>query len=284
MGAEREGAKGTAGVDHEQFAALTRLIAARGSRRGTLLALLGAALFGRDDILIEGGSDAEAKGSGGRDGGKRHGRNRGNGRHRSRRRRGHGHRRKQKDKDKSTCAGIGEEPLPEKPCCQDLVLDGDGRCADAPPPSCAETCDGCCDGETCITDISNAACGWQGSPCVPCNATESCGLCTPGVCGEPEVCIPRTTCVNAECGPQSDGCGGIIQCPGCTAPAICGGGGVPSRCGESVSGPPTCTPRNCTELGVQCGPIGDGCGGLISCGACATGQFCIRNTCRAGTC
>jgi hypothetical protein len=37
---------------------------------------------------------------------------------------------------------------------------------------------------------------------------------------------------------------------------------------------PTCTPKTCAQLGAQCGPTGDGCGGLIQCGPCPAGQTC----------
>lgn len=37
---------------------------------------------------------------------------------------------------------------------------------------------------------------------------------------------------------------------------------------------PVCTPRSCADQGIQCGPAGDGCGNLIQCGSCATGQSC----------
>jgi hypothetical protein len=37
---------------------------------------------------------------------------------------------------------------------------------------------------------------------------------------------------------------------------------------------PLCTPKTCSELGIECGPAGDGCGNLIQCPACAAGQTC----------
>ena len=37
---------------------------------------------------------------------------------------------------------------------------------------------------------------------------------------------------------------------------------------------PTCTPKTCTDLGLECGPAGDGCGGLIQCGDCPPGEMC----------
>jgi hypothetical protein len=37
----------------------------------------------------------------------------------------------------------------------------------------------------------------------------------------------------------------------------------------SASG--ACTPRTCAAQGIACGPAGDGCGGQLNCGTCATG-------------
>ena len=51
---------------------------------------------------------------------------------------------------------------------------------------------------------------------------------------------------------------------------------------------PTCTPKTCAELGLQCGPAGDGCGGLIQCGDCPPGETCggggMPGTCGNLTC
>ena len=35
-----------------------------------------------------------------------------------------------------------------------------------------------------------------------------------------------------------------------------------------------CTPRTCAQAGANCGPVADGCGGLLACGVCGTGQSC----------
>jgi hypothetical protein len=37
---------------------------------------------------------------------------------------------------------------------------------------------------------------------------------------------------------------------------------------------PTCTPRTCAQAGATCGPIGDGCGGVLQCGTCVAPQTC----------
>src|SRR5262249_7389564 len=32
--------------------------------------------------------------------------------------------------------------------------------------------------------------------------------------------------------------------------------------------PPKCSPRTCTQANANCGPVGDGCGGILDCGTC----------------
>jgi hypothetical protein len=38
--------------------------------------------------------------------------------------------------------------------------------------------------------------------------------------------------------------------------------------------PVNCTPRSCSQQGIQCGPAGDGCGGQLDCGPCAPPETC----------
>jgi hypothetical protein len=87
-------------------------------------------------------------------------------------------------------------------------------------------------------------------------------------------CIPGT-CVQhgATCGPVADGCGGVLNCGTCTGQEKCGGGGQPSVCGTSADGG-VCVPRTCAAQDISCGPAGDGCGGLISCGSCTAPETC----------
>jgi len=105
-------------------------------------------------------------------------------------------------------------------------------------------------------------------------------------------CTPSTTCSNGQdCGVQGDGCGGVIMCGQCTAPAYCGGGGF-NICGGNnglnPDGAPNCTPTTCAKLGFDCGPAGDGCGGLLQCGSCTSPQICggggIPSTCGNSLC
>jgi hypothetical protein len=127
----------------------------------------------------------------------------------------------------------------------------------------------CCPGGT----PANGQCCTAGQTCGGGGTTGQCG----GGC-------TKIGCLGATCGVQSDGCGGTQSCcPGgvppdgqcCTNGQTCGGGGVPNQCGGG------CKPLTCQQLNLNCGPAGDGCGGIIaSCcpnGAatcCVNGQTC----------
>lgn len=101
-------------------------------------------------------------------------------------------------------------------------------------------------------------------------------------CVSPPTCTPLT-CANypaGTCGAQSDGCGGLTaNCGTCTPPQTCGGGGVPNMCGAPDAG--SCPPLTCAGQNIKCGPAGDGCGGLLMCGNCPSGQTCISGQCYA---
>lgn len=66
-------------------------------------------------------------------------------------------------------------------------------------------------------------------------------------------------CAARECGPASDGCGGLYDCGSCSSPDFCGGGGTPGRCG--------CVPKSQSAAcaGAECGPVSDGCGKSYQC-------------------
>ncbi len=55
-------------------------------------------------------------------------------------------------------------------------------------------------------------------------------------------CQPRSCADSGQCGVIPDGCGGTIDCGGCTAPATCGGGGTPNVC--------VCTPSATVDCGA----------------------------------
>jgi len=85
-----------------------------------------------------------------------------------------------------------------------------------------------------------------------------------------------STCqqLGAECGPATDTqCGGLVQCGACPAGEVCGAAG-PNKCGTGGNPDGGCTPKTCVDLGADCGKALDGCGNLIDCGSCQTGQGC----------
>jgi hypothetical protein len=46
-------------------------------------------------------------------------------------------------------------------------------------------------------------------------------------------------------------------------------------------------PKTCAQLGIKCGPSGDGCGGQIDCGTCTPPMTCggggVPGVCGSGT-
>src|SRR5690349_18740980 len=98
------------------------------------------------------------------------------------------------------------------------------------------------------------------------------GFNVPDSGGGSNVCKPKTCAEQGiECGPAGDGCSGLIaSCGTCANGQRCGGPGKPSKCvdpNQAVQ----CTPKTCADLGFECGPAGDGCGGIIQCGTCPPG-------------
>jgi len=129
---------------------------------------------------------------------------------------------------------------------------------------CGQVADGCGGTIDCGGCAANQACGTGGvSKCGPANG----GTCTPK---------SQATACSGKCGPAPDGCGGIYDCGGCTAPQSCGGGGTPSVCGGSSACVPK-TAADCAAANVGCGPMADGCGGSVTCGppgGCTPPQTC----------
>ena len=135
---------------------------------------------------------------------------------------------------------------------------------------------GPCVPQTC-TD-QNIQCGPAGDGC---DSFISCGSCpTTQSCGGggvPSQCGSGTTCVAAtcaqlgyECGSAGDGCGGLLDCGGCGTTSRCIGG----KCRGPALGPDggaTCVPRTCAQSPPSCGPVGDGCGGMVA--KCSVGDL-----------
>jgi hypothetical protein len=143
-----------------------------------------------------------------------------------------------------------------------------------------------CTPATCVGLGDN--CGPVGDGCgglLECGTCSGCQVCggggTPSVCGG-ACCVP-TTCAaqGIECGPAGNGCGDELNCGPCPSGETCGGGGKSGICGAIDSG--VCVPLTCVSQGITCGPAGDGCGGLLECGACSSGETCGGGG-KSGTC
>jgi hypothetical protein len=50
--------------------------------------------------------------------------------------------------------------------------------------------------------------------------------------------------------------------------------------GSCVTPTPTCTPSTCAAQSITCGEAADGCGNILQCGACPSGESCIAGTCK----
>jgi hypothetical protein len=158
-------------MDPLRFDHLTRLLAGASPRRGVLtrLAALSLSLAVTLPGLPEPGAAAKRR--------RQH--------HRRTDRRNHVS--DEKKRKKKTCAKAGQPTSKKrKKCCQGLVKDGAGRCAQPATESCAATCDGCCQGETCVPGTSAEACGAGGIPCGVCGAEAP--TCLAGACRDCDVC------------------------------------------------------------------------------------------------
>ncbi len=147
-----------------------------------------------------------------------------------------------------------------------------GMCGAPPMGGCTPTT---CQAQMIDCGPAGDGCGGVIASCGTCPAPQTCGGGgVPGQCGGNDNCVP-VSCAsqNITCGPAGDGCGNLIQggCGTCVPPGTCGGGGVAGQCGGGAG----CVPKTCQDLNVNCGPVGDGCGGLIpTCGTCTGSATC----------
>lgn len=123
--------------------------------------------------------------------------------------------------------------------------------------------------------------------CGECEEGSICGLTAPNVCSTPkdlqDLCKPlskKEACRGKECGIEGDGCGGVYECGTCGDGQACGVE-EPFKCGDAPTGSEDDCPakiESCESVGVQCGVIGNGCGGIIDCdaetGGCPSGEAC----------
>ena len=127
---------------------------------------------------------------------------------------------------------------------------------------------------------------------------------TDGTCGNVHCYNATGTQITGNCGADGAACGTGGTCHrGCSVGGFCPTGSAsgatcgksfPTECAAGAMTPqekllefmlfdlgscvtpdqPTCTPSSCMDLGIGCGPAGDGCGNLQQCGNCPAGQTC----------
>ncbi len=97
---------------------------------------------------------------------------------------------------------------------------------------------------------------------------------------QPSLCTPRTCEAQGyACGLAGDGCddGVTLNCGACGDGRTCGAN-QPNQCGTGA-----CVPLTCA--GLECGVIGDGCGGTVDCGDCQNFEVCgaggVANQCKS---
>jgi len=168
----------------------------------------------------------------------------------------------------STCSnGVCLDPMTAQEKLLEYMLFDLGSCV---PP-----------GKTCVPKTSCPAgqdCGYAPDGC---GGLVACGTCADGKScgvGEPPVanqcgkvtCTPHACPSEIACGYTSDGCSGVANCGTCPSGQTCNNG----KCGGI-----SCTPKSCTDQGLECGQAGDTCGQLLTCPACPPNNACVSGKC-----
>lgn len=160
-----------------------------------------------------------------------------------------------------------------------------------------ETCDGCCDGDTCIETIDDTNCGDSGAACETCTGSDTCvaGSCVAnidcsdcsGCCFDGQVCLEGNA--RSACGASGDAC---VACPegqGCNSDGQC----VATTCDASNCAGCCTANGECLTDSLQttnaCGNEGAACqvcdSDAVSCtlGTCILDQPCL-DFCDEGCC
>ncbi len=149
---------------------------------------------------------------------------------------------------------------PDRRLCEGVCIAADACCGtDCPVDTCTpDTCNGCCDGNTCREGEGQNFCGRNGVACAQCGRD---GFCNAGAC---ECQSGTKVCPNGDCIPQ-DGCCGEADCPTCQT---CEDQQCVPLCPSGCCHDETCEPGNTLEF---CGKSGEIC---VTCPAEAT---CVEN-------
>ena len=183
------------------------------------------------------------------------------------------------------CGGIGTTCLHNGNCCSGVCAAA--MCVEQAPQCNPETCpSGCCSGSTCVTALSDGACGLNGQACQACPAGQHCvgGLCLPPYecesgatqpcqTGQLGICAQGlSSCVDHNWGPCIPTQPGLEVC-----------NGLDDDCDGMVDIP--MPPEECNGIDDDCdGQVDEG----VCCGApgtvCAAGRDCCSGICTTGLC
>ena len=184
-----------------------------------------------------------------------------------------------------TCdANAGEDcnSCPDDCACQNgQVCTAEGKCVDCTTEgnTFAVGMGKCCTG---LKAISTAKPDSDGN--CPSDQPVGASLCTNcgnGTCeadkGENKCnCPDDCKAANPNCGDGTCDANAGENCGTCPADCKCDSGQV---CHNNAC----CTPKTCTDLGIECGNADDSCGGTLDCGQCDSGKTCVNGKCQAST-
>jgi len=169
----------------------------------------------------------------------------------------------------STCSnGVCLDPMTAQEKLLEYMLFDLGSCV--PPGKVCAPKTTCPTGQDC--GYAPDGCGGLVA-CGTCSDGKACGVGEPPVankCGKVSSCMPHACAAEIACGYASDGCSGVADCGTCPPGKTCNNG----KCGSNA-----CTPKSCTEQGLQCGQASDACGQVITCPACPANNACVAGKC-----
>jgi hypothetical protein len=189
--------------------------------------------------------------------------------------------------------GVGDATADVPSFLPDAPAAGDGPGSlDALATGCSATCNGCCQGDTCIVNITPEACGSFGQACVVCPPGSICkGTCSQPVsnCGPqncPGCCLGPNACAqgiaDVACGTGGQQC---VRCaPDRAEQCAENASGIGGTCNDRPCGPGTCPGGCCSNGNCVDGQSASACGANgAACQTCGPGEFCSESMCQPGT-
>lgn len=191
------------------------------------------------------------------------------------------------DDDCSPAAACGNGVVDEGESCDGncpTTCASPGQCRVARLSGAAATCDAAC----VAFDVTSCA---NGDGCCPSNCTAQNDSDCSATCGNgsvdtgetcdgncPTSCTKPNACTRADLKGSAANCSVFCEFSSISA-CVSGDGCCPQGCSTQNDSDCSCTKKTCAQAGAECGEVGDGCGGTLSCGGCTGGKVCSRNSC-----